>query len=286
MSLIVVAEHPPDPSSVTVAGSLQAELGCSGDWQPDCAATRLGYDAGDDAWQGVFNVPAGSWEYKAALNDSWDENYGAGAVQNGSNILLNLGADTDVKFYYSYATHWITDNVNSIIAVAPGNFQEEIGCPGDWDPSCLRSWLQDPDGDGVFTFTATIPGGDYEAKVAIGESWDENYGDGGVPGGANIVFSVPDPFTDVLFSFDYATKVLTISQAPPPAQPSSVSIAGDLQSELGCPGDWQPECSATFLGYDADDTVWQVKLVSHRTAPKMPSSTAAKSTSTKSGSAR
>ena len=29
------AEHTPDPTSVTIAGSLQAALGCPGDWQPD-----------------------------------------------------------------------------------------------------------------------------------------------------------------------------------------------------------------------------------------------------------
>ncbi len=79
-----------------------------------------------------------------------------------------------------------------MIAVAPGSFQSELGCPGDWDPSCLRSWLEDPDGDGIYTFeTTALPAGSYETKVAINEDWDENYGQGGVPGGSNIPFSVP-----------------------------------------------------------------------------------------------
>jgi pullulanase-type alpha-1,6-glucosidase len=257
MSLIAVADHTPAPSSVTVAGSLQDELGCPGDWQPDCAATHLGFDSDDDVWQVVFNVPAGSWEYKAPLNDSWDENYGQNAQANGANISLSLGAATDVKFYYDHETHWITDNVNSVIAIVPGSFQSELGCPGDWQPDCLRSWLQDLDGDGVFTFTAVLPGGDYEAKVAIAESWDINYGDGGVQNGPNILFNVPSAFSEMLFSFDYATKILTVGLAPPPAQPASVTIAGSLQEELGCPGDWQPDCAATHLVFDAEDTVWQ-----------------------------
>ena len=255
LPLTLSASHTPQPATVTVAGSLQEELGCPGDWQPDCAVTHLTLE--DEVWQGTFTVPTGNWEYKAPLNDSWDENYGANAVQGGANIPLNLGADTDVKFYYSHETHWITDNVNSVIATAPGSYQEEIGCPGDWQPDCLRSWLQDPDGDGVFTFTAIIPGGDYEAKVAIGESWSENYGDGGVPGGANIPFNVPMPFAEMQFSFDYATKVMAVAVAPPPAQPDFVTIAGNLQDELGCPGDWQPDCANTHLAYDAGDTVWQ-----------------------------
>ena len=254
----MIASHTPEPSSVAVAGDLQDELGCPGDWQPDCADTHLAYDADDDVWQGTFNVPAGSWQYKAPLNDSWSENYGAGAQQDGPNIGLSLGADTDVKFYYSHETHWITDNVNSIIAVAPGNFQSELGCPGDWDPGCLRSWLQDPDGDLVFTFvTSSLPAGPYEAKVAIAESWAENYGAGGVQNGTNIPFTVPADCTAMLFSFDWASKVLTIAPAPPPAQPASVTIPGSFQDELGCPGDWQPDCSVTYLTYDAEDTVWQ-----------------------------
>ena len=116
MSSVVQADHTPDPSTVTAAGNLQDELGCSGDWQPDCSVTHLLFDAEDGLWQAVFTVPAGSWEYKAALNDSWDENYGANAAPNGANILLNVGATTDVKFYYDHESHWITDDVNSVIA--------------------------------------------------------------------------------------------------------------------------------------------------------------------------
>src|SRR5688500_6322386 len=66
----VRADHTPDPTSVTIAGSLQSELGCSGDWQPDCAATHLTYDTADDVWQRTWTVPAGNWEYKAPLNNN------------------------------------------------------------------------------------------------------------------------------------------------------------------------------------------------------------------------
>jgi pullulanase-type alpha-1,6-glucosidase len=254
----------PEPQAVTIAGSLQSELGCPGDWQPDCAASGLIFDAEDGIWQRVLAVPAGDWEYKAPLNGSWDVNFGTNGIQNGANIPLALAAARDVKFYYSHATHWVTDAVNSTIAVAPGNFQSELGCNGDWDPSCLRSWLQDVDGDGLFSFTAWLPAGDYEAKVALNESWDVNFGAGGVQNGANIPFNVLDVENggaDVTFFYDDASHELTISLDgsldPEPPQPQSVTIAGSLQSELGCPGDWQPDCAATGLAFDAEDRVWQ-----------------------------
>src|SRR5688500_1753893 len=66
----VLASHTAAPASVTIAGSLQSEAGCSGDWEPGCATTHLGFDANDQVWQGVFALPAGSYEYKAALNDA------------------------------------------------------------------------------------------------------------------------------------------------------------------------------------------------------------------------
>ena len=206
------AEDTPTPTSVTVAGSLQSELGCPGDWQPECVFTRLTFDANDGVWQAAFDVPAGSWEYKAALDGTWAENYGLGGARDGANIPLALGSSMAVKFYYDHASHWITDNRSSIIATAPGSYQSELGCSGDWQQDCLRSWLQDPDSDGILSFTTqAIPPGDYEVKVAINESWDENYGAGGVPNGPNIPFSVATNPALVTFRYDAATHLLTVA---------------------------------------------------------------------------
>lgn len=203
-----------DPLSVTIAGNLQSELGCSGDWQPECDATKLTHETADDVWQDSFAVPAGSWEYKAALNNSWAENYGAGGIPNGGNVALTLETTTTVKFYYDHKSHWVTDNHNSVIATAVGSFQSELGCPGDWQPECLRSWLQDPDGDGTYTFVTTaLPAGDYEGKVALNENWDVSYGVGGdsTPGSANLNFTVPRNNLPVTFSFNAETHIPVIS---------------------------------------------------------------------------
>ena len=214
------AANTPAPTSVTVAGSLQSAAGCAGDWDPACAATHLAYDANDDVWQGTFALPAGSYEYKAALNNSWDENYGLHAQENGANIPLNLPAAGNVKFYYDHKSHWITDNKSSVIAVAVGDFQSELGCSGNWDPTCLRSWLEDPNGSGTYSFeTTALTHGSYNAKVAINESWDENYGAGGTPNGDNIPFNVPADNTKVTFTYNPTTHVLSIAVAAPAGAP-------------------------------------------------------------------
>jgi hypothetical protein len=205
------------PLTVTAAGSFQSELGCPGDWQPDCAVTQLAYDAADDVWQASFALPAGSFEYRAALDGSWTESYGANADPLGANLALSLASPGAVKFYYHPATHWVADDRSALIAIAPGSFQSELGCPGDWDPGCLRSWLQDPDGDGLYGFTTqALPAGDYEALVTHGESWGESYGAGGAPGGANIPFSVPAAGTRMVFEYDPASHLLTVAVPEPP----------------------------------------------------------------------
>ncbi|MEZ5097166.1 MAG: alpha-amylase family glycosyl hydrolase [Nocardioides sp.] len=200
------------PGAVAMPGSHNSEIGCPGDWQPDCDQAQLALDPKDDIWKQTVSIPTGEYEYKAAIDKSWDENYGAGAVQNGPNIPLKLLATQDVTFYYDHATHWITTDANGPIITAPGSFQSELGCPGDWDPSCMRSWLQDPDGDRVFTFTTTqLPAGSYEVKAAHGLSWDENYGAGGVQNGPNIAFDVAADGLQVTFSYDLASHVLTVT---------------------------------------------------------------------------
>ncbi|MBE0688723.1 MAG: hypothetical protein IH587_01205, partial [Anaerolineae bacterium] len=56
------------PESVTIAGTIQSLLGCPGDWQPECALTNLSFDEEDQLWEASFDLPAGDYEYKAALD--------------------------------------------------------------------------------------------------------------------------------------------------------------------------------------------------------------------------
>lgn len=100
-------------NSVTVAGSLQSEIGSSEDWLPDCAASHLTFNTNNGLWEGTFQIPAGTYEYKVAINNSWDVNYGAGGAAGGSNIALNLPAATSVTFVWDQVTHIVTHTLNN-----------------------------------------------------------------------------------------------------------------------------------------------------------------------------
>lgn len=67
-----------------------------------------------------------------------------------------------------------------------GSLQDELGCGADWDPACASTALTDPDGDGTWSYTATVPAGSYELKVALNGTWDLSYGKNGAVNGENI----------------------------------------------------------------------------------------------------
>ncbi|MCO5997631.1 alpha-amylase family glycosyl hydrolase [Actinoallomurus rhizosphaericola] len=103
---VTTAAPKPARDHVTLVGSLQSEAGCGGDWDPACAATRLAFDTADGQWHGTFTLPAGDYEWKIAINDSWTENYGAGGASGGENLKLSVPADgTKYRFTWNQVTH-------------------------------------------------------------------------------------------------------------------------------------------------------------------------------------
>lgn len=92
---------------VNVPGSWQAAAGCPGDWQPDCTVTALTQGA-DGLYTGTFDIPAGDYEAKVALDGSWTENYGVDGVADGDNYQFSLTADGSVTFTYDPATNILT----------------------------------------------------------------------------------------------------------------------------------------------------------------------------------
>ena len=120
--------------------------------QPDCAATRP--DADRRRLRQQLHRAAGNWQYKAALNHSWDESYGAHTRRRQH--LARPAPAASVTFAYDHVTHWVADyRQRADRRPRPAASSRELGCSGDWQPDCLRSWLEDPDGDGVYTFETT-----------------------------------------------------------------------------------------------------------------------------------
>ncbi|HET7690752.1 MAG TPA: alpha-amylase family glycosyl hydrolase, partial [Nocardioidaceae bacterium] len=169
------------PSAVSIPGSHGSELGCPdsstdggtdpGDWDPACAQAQLALDPVDGIWKKTASLDPEGFAFKAAVNGTWDENYGAGGVRSGADIGYTAPGGP-VSFYYDHRTHWVTNDVLDEIVTVAGDFQAELGCSADWDPGCMRAWLQDPDDDDVYTlFTTEVPPGTWQGKATVGLSW-------------------------------------------------------------------------------------------------------------------
>jgi hypothetical protein len=96
------------PGAVAIAGSLDDELGCTADWDPACDQAQLTLDPATLVWKlSVPDLPAGTYEFKAALDRGWAVNYGADGVPNGGNISYTHDGGA-VTFRYDHFTHLLT----------------------------------------------------------------------------------------------------------------------------------------------------------------------------------
>ena len=206
--------HAVGPDQPVLTGSFQDALGCAGDWQPDCTASQLSEDPESGMFTATVDIPPGDHTYNVAIGGDRDENYGAGGVPGGEEISFSHDGGP-VTFWYDSATHVVQSSAEGPFVTLPGSFNAALGCSEDWMPSCMRTWMQDADGDGVYTFsTEELPRGSYEVKAAHGGSWDESYGVDGAPDGDNHTFSTQEGDL-VSFRYDPATHELSIEASDP-----------------------------------------------------------------------
>ena len=84
---------------VNAPGSWQAaSTACDGDWDPACEGSAL-TDNGDGTYSATFDLPAGDYEAKVALDGAWTENYGVDGELDGENYTFSLAADGSVYLH-------------------------------------------------------------------------------------------------------------------------------------------------------------------------------------------
>ena len=178
-----------------VVGNFQDDLPGApcGEWDNACVATTTEDDDGDAVHRLIAaGLPAGSYEYKLVESGNWDN----------AHPVDNVAITTDggeVRWYFLPGDNLVADNFNQCVATVAGNFQDELG-GNEWDPTNLRTmlWQEAPDSD-WYAFTATLPAGEWEYKVARNEAWDEAYP------ADNVVLSLAGE-TAVTFRYNCATN--------------------------------------------------------------------------------
>lgn len=207
------------PDTVTLVGSFQSEIGCDEDDTPDCDLSDMTYDMLGDIWQATFKLPAGAYSYRAHLDHSETRLYGRNGISGVNSFPIEFTLDDEqvVHFYYDHKTGWITDDINSLILTLPSNFQDEVGCQEEWNASCFRTWLQDIEGDGLYTYeTLLVPGGSWETRVALNGNIETSYGQDASMDGDNIPLWIPNIGHLTVFTWDSNLNTLTtfVSNVP------------------------------------------------------------------------
>ncbi len=159
---------------------------------------------------------------------------GAATITVNTNSLNNKG--TPVA--------WV--NFDSAPLHVVGDFMDEAGGVGDWNPSD-PAFAMTPMGNGLYTFQATISTpGNYQFKATFGNGWGDQVGqdgfnDNAISRGFNT-FAVNEVVT--LF-VDLAGQELGTNQ--PIAPFGTFYVAGEFQTEQGDPADWDPTNSSLVM---------------------------------------
>ncbi|MCP8969339.1 pullulanase X25 domain-containing protein [Ectobacillus ponti] len=149
------------------------------------------------------------------------------------------------------------------IVTLVGDLQSELGHTGDWDPAAAVTKMKNL-GNGLYEFKGTLPAGSYQYKIAVGGSWDENYGKDGKSGGDNISLSLSES-KEVTFYYNDAThKIADSTWYTAIAADKLPRLAGTIQPAIKAGDEWSPGTSTAILT-DADfDGVYTLKT----TVPK------------------
>lgn len=223
---------------------------------PSIVGDMNGWNNADPAYDTTLNgngvnvltktLLAGTYQYKAVENDSWDY-----PIPGGPNQEFTLGADGDVTWFVNYGANvgasdgdeYIFDSTHPPIVA--GDMQSELG-GSDWDQTdTVNTVMTDINFDDVWEFTAVIaPAGNYQCKVVLNNNWDQNT----APGGNYTFYS--DGINPVTFTYDMSNNVTTISTQVVTQQDVTVTFTMCLPDSVGTTG------SACVIGSHAAIGGW------------------------------
>jgi hypothetical protein len=187
---------------VVLVGNLQDEFGHTGgpfggEWDPAAEMTRM-QPIGNGFFTFTGTLPVGTYEYKIAIDGSWEENYGQGGKQDGPNIPVKVEQEQEITFYYNDNTHKIADSTWYVMLP-----EEELPCIiGDVQTAVGTDLiLRDDDFDNVYSLSVPLSKGTYSYRVALGTKQQPIYGANAEQDGQPIAFSITED-REVVMYFD------------------------------------------------------------------------------------
>ncbi|WP_234122774.1 pullulanase X25 domain-containing protein [Clostridium hydrogenum] len=221
---IKAAENENLPSAdtiVTLVGDFLKAQDMGNDWDPKNTASVMNVFP-----NGVYELTvnfkkAGNYNYKIALNESFDENYGDNFAKGGNNKALNVTKAGKVTFRADFKNKTLYDSINN-----PDKFKNTATVTGSLAQSGGKDWTPSDDsydldyiGNGFYKKSFALKKGNYEYKVAYDHKWSN----GEVQD--NVKFSL-DKDQTVTFISNPDLNICTNSISSP-----EVSLIGEIRNK-------------------------------------------------------
>ena len=166
----------------------------------DAASNQMTYDAELGLYVYTFeNVIKGTYEYKIAINGSWNENYGANGEANGDNIKVVVPSEQDVTIWYNASSH------RSVCSVYY-DMDADITLSGTGVAEGTK--LTDPDLTGTFSVTVNLSAGTYSDLKVTYNGVDYSFTEFTMETGKDVTFWF-DPSTGLAYHNGSDVKVET-----------------------------------------------------------------------------
>ena len=152
------------PGAVAIAGTLNSEMGCPADWEPWCDQAQMTLDANDKIWKKTVHPAGGPVRLQGGPGPGLDREL---RRRRGPGRRQHLVRDRRHGDLLLRPDHALGDlgRAGRRSSRCPARSRASSAARADWDPACMRPWLQDKDGDGVYALITTrIPAGTYELQ--------------------------------------------------------------------------------------------------------------------------
>ncbi len=155
----------------------------------DAGSNQMTYDPDLGLYVYTFqDVPAANYEYKIAINKSWNENYGAGGVKDGANMSVSVPETMDVTVYYNDRSHFSATSITYIFA--------DITLSGTGIPAGTK--LKDSDLSGIYSASVDMAAGTYTDVKLTYNGKDYPFGEIEVDEAKLVTFYM-DPVTEIYY---------------------------------------------------------------------------------------
>ncbi|KAJ3319236.1 glycoside hydrolase 15 protein [Blyttiomyces sp. JEL0837] len=180
----------------------------------------------DSVWTLDLAVPLGYYEYKVALDGSWNVNYGDNGVSYGPNVPLYVPADSNITFFWDQNSHIIYNSATAPFYYVVGDFQAAVGCTSNDSPNCYQAILTPNADKSQESYTTTaLKAGTYKASLYISSEVPAL----GKLSQSPISFTVNNDFDSVTFAiagtgFDVSVAGTVETQVPVPTPTTTVGV--------------------------------------------------------------